>query len=93
MKIRLTVFYGGWRNRGGDMWKPITPSGYNERRKGLVPVAGGQLFVNRRADGRFTEWGETKKSLPLLRYEIVYYLDSPVYRYFQWDIPEFEVWE
>ena len=66
------------------MWQPITPSEYNEHRKGLIPVAGGPLFVDPRTEARFLEWGETPKALPLLRYEVTYYLNGPVYKYYQW---------
>jgi len=65
------------------MWQPIKPSEYNTRRKGLVPVAGGELFSDHQTDGRFTEWGKTRTSPPLLRYEIIYYLDGPIYRYYE----------
>ena len=66
------------------MWQPITPSEYNERRKGLIPVAGGPLLVNHQTEARFTEWGAAKNSQPLLRYEVIYYPNGPVYKYYQW---------
>jgi len=66
------------------MWDPIAPETYNNKRKELIPVAGGPIFVDHQTEARFTEWGETPKALPLLRYEVIYYLNGPVYKYYQW---------